>query len=67
MHLDGLLAHLFPPFDAWWPNIIASMVWGPVVVAVQYMVGKRRHERLEALVARLHRHHGIASEHPGEG
>lgn len=33
--------HIFPPFDAWWPNIVASVVWTVPVISVHHWLMKR--------------------------
>lgn len=60
---------LVPPFDAWWPNIFASLVWAPFAAGFLYLLHwlSRRHQkriatkqaRIEQLLVNLHEHHGI--------
>lgn len=45
MTFADLLGHLFPPFDAWWPNIIAALVWAPAAFAAQHVSLRRMHRR----------------------
>lgn len=33
--------HLFPPFDAWWPNIIAQVAWTVPALTVHHVLLKR--------------------------
>jgi hypothetical protein len=35
--------HLLPPWDAWWPNIIASIVWTVPVLVIQHRSLLRKH------------------------
>jgi hypothetical protein len=48
-----LWQHLFPPFDAWWPNIMAQVVWTGPVLTVHHVLLKRhfRNEFAEHLRA----------------
>lgn len=52
--MQQLWGHVFPSFDAWWPNIIASMVWVPLAAACSYFVHRRRHDRLVQMIGKLH-------------
>lgn len=59
--MSGLLGHLLPPFDAWWPNVIGSLAWVPFVAAGHYL-NHRLLKRNEVLMMRLHRHHDISED-----
>lgn len=60
---------LIPSFDAWWPNIFASVVWAPIAAGFLGFLHwlTRRHQkkivkkqaRIEQLLVNLHEHHGI--------
>lgn len=57
--------HLFPPFDAWWPNIIAAALWGaPTAVVVLWRSVKAHRSRLalHAKLDALHAHLGISED-----
>jgi hypothetical protein len=44
--------HVFPPFDAWWPNIIASVVWATPAFVISHVVHKRHADRRHTEVIR---------------
>jgi hypothetical protein len=46
----GIWQHVFPPFDAWWPNIIASVVWATPAFVISHAVHKRHADRRHAEV-----------------
>lgn len=57
-----LWQHLFPPFDKWWPNILAALMWGTPTgaIAVWRMVTTHRsHRELHRKLDALHTHLGI--------
>jgi hypothetical protein len=39
--VSSLWHHLLPPFDAWWPNIIAAVVWATPAFVVSHWVHRR--------------------------
>jgi hypothetical protein len=43
--------HLFPPFDAWWPNIIAQVAWTVPALTVHHLLLRRhfKHQLAEKL------------------
>lgn len=41
----SLWQHLLPPFDAWWPNIIASLVGTGPALAVHHLLLRRHFRR----------------------
>lgn len=56
MDWPGIAEHLFPPFDAWYPNIFANFVWVPLAAVVGYLWHrghKRRHRELKGEIAAL--------------
>jgi len=46
--MSGLITHLFPPFDAVWPNLVASISWSVPALAVHHWL-LRRHFRNKTL------------------
>lgn len=61
----NLWQHVFPPFDTWWPNIVAAVVWGTPAAGVAGWHGVRAHKSRKALHAKvdaLHAHLGIGQE-----
>jgi len=74
-HPTDLLAHLFPGFDAWWPNEIAAAVWLPFAALGGWLLKRyqdRRHAQhteelaeIHRLVRALRRRHGGTPE-PGD-
>jgi hypothetical protein len=59
MDWSELAAHLFPPFDAWWPNIIANLVWVPFAALAGFLWHRghrRRHGELKQELAALRKH-----------
>jgi len=67
------MRHLFPPFDSWWGNIFASLIWSPFAAGflmLLHWLSRRRQNkhtkqthknqaRIEQLLVNLHEHHGI--------
>lgn len=49
--------HLFPAFDAWWPNIFAYLVQTPVVGTVVWLVHRFATSRAAGLLKALHAAH----------
>lgn len=37
--------HLFPPFDSWWPNIIAAFAWATPTFVLHHALLRRHHRR----------------------
>lgn len=58
-----LWQHIFPPFDAWWPNIVASVVWGTpasALAGLHVFKVRRSHRQLHEKIDQMHAHLGIA-------
>ena len=67
--LAWLWPHVWPGWDALWPNVLASILCGSVV----WLWGRRkfrqlhaRHDELAAHVLRLHEHLGVTPDSPHE-
>ncbi len=45
--MSGIWVHIFTPFDTWWPNIEAAVVWGTpaAVLAIVHAARTRRLHR----------------------
>lgn len=55
--------HIFPPFDAWWPNIVAAVLWGAPAGAVavwRSVVAHRSRRALHEKLDAIHAHLGIS-------
>jgi hypothetical protein len=50
----SIWAHIFPPFDAWWPNIIAAFVWATPAFVVSHFVHRRHADkRQQEIISRI--------------
>jgi len=48
--------HLFPPFDAVWPNIVASVIWAtPAFLVSHWAHRKHVNKRHRELIAEIRR------------
>jgi hypothetical protein len=52
-----MFGHLFPSFDAWWPNIFAWLIQTPVVGTVVWLAHRAGVRRVVAVVRDLHKIH----------
>lgn len=60
MDLPSLWLHLWPGWDALWPNILASIICGIVV----WLWARRHIWRLHQKLDRIHQHMGIDATSP---
>jgi len=53
----SLWQHLFPPFDAWWPNIVAAVLWASPAFVVSHLVHRKHADtRHRQLLTEIRRH-----------
>lgn len=41
----SIWGHIFPPFDAWWPNIIAAVVWATPAFVISHIVHRKHADK----------------------
>ena len=54
--ITGLWQHLWPGFDAVWPNILASIAWA-VPGGLMHLHTRRQHRHTREQLAELHAKH----------
>lgn len=62
--MHALVRHLFPPFDAWWPNIYA-MIWStPLTVVLVWLSHRRSITHIRTHISQeIKSHLGREAEH----